>query len=407
VAQFRDTRPAEVVLVKPLKTIIVASERKFLELGLFAHNKRVKLYGTDSDLPYIRKGDVEFRTMPDDSLLIWDLTKEITDKTVMSDLYIIKKVARLQKEKEWEDGYKPKKTQNTGNNNWNNNNKTHTEVKTQNAGTTEASSSKDITGMVWNPKLNKYKTQVGMSKSKEMDSVIIDVDNLEIIELSEADEVKGSKADDKVDTGNSTFEEIEASKMEQGTCSNIKVDEVKEAAIEKMETGAPTPEPMGEVIKLPARNKKTIELEAAEEAKKFVDEGLERYENDDEVAADLEVSNPIVLAELPLFTLANRIKKYVFERGFIAGYTANKDGVKSSRASKKIRSMKIVLRILSKIVGFTTQEDSEILARKVRKATDSVTTKGVVDIHEVFTAGDFREMPVLRKIAAHSGTQEK
>jgi len=426
VVQFRDGRPAEMVLVKPLKTVFVASEKKFLENILFAYNKQCKLFSTGVKFPYIKKDDVEFKTLPDDSMCIWDLTTPIDEKTGITDLYdwelTPKKVDKI-----WDSG-----TTTTYNNNYNRNKTTNTTnkttTKTTTTGTTVDATSKgsekkvdeekkaesSAEGLVWSKSLNQYKTQVGIDESKKMGSVLIDVNSGKIDEGIDSDKEDTAKTEEiKVEeTAVSGLTEVDSDKVENLITAPAEVKESK-MSIDDVETKKTTAESDGEDKKQTATTVKvdmTSDPDAIKAAEDFVDKHLTKYEKDEEVIDDLECSDTSVLKDLPLYALANRVKKFVYKQGFIAGYAArknehspvNKGGEKLAKAERKIRALKMLVRIVSACLELRTQGNTnDILNRVIESGIkNTVNEKGRERIKTdgLFSEGDFKKSPLLENV---------
>jgi len=95
---FRDARPMESLLIKPLKLMLIASDKDFLKHVVFKYNKQAHLYQTSSvKFPPLKKSDVELKSLTDDTLYIFDIRKEVDDKTTVEDLYISEKIPRIDK----------------------------------------------------------------------------------------------------------------------------------------------------------------------------------------------------------------------------------------------------------------------------------------------------------------------
>lgn len=83
---MKDGRPAEYCLIKSLNMVMVASEKKFFERAIWEYNKAGSLFNHPGFVT-IKAEDVEFATLLDESAALFDLTKEITKDTKITDLY--------------------------------------------------------------------------------------------------------------------------------------------------------------------------------------------------------------------------------------------------------------------------------------------------------------------------------
>jgi len=415
VAQFRDTKPAEMVLVKPLKTVFVASEEKFLKNILFEYNKLGKLFITGGlKLPYIKKEDVDFVTLPDDTVALWDLTVEIDDKTAIRDLYDSKK-APLVGKKIW------RTTSIAGGTSYNHYEKKAAEVKSQIADKKEKEKEKekektdkddkddkDIDGLVWSKSLDKYKTQVGIDKTKKYKSVEIEVQKGEVTLLDPGED---ATENDSVIAEGGFIAEVEESKVENLIAGKTALTEhVKDNTITIREVDV------------------SQDPEALKKAESFIEDGIVKYENDDEVADELDLSDVSILKPLPIYALANRIKKFILKQGFVAGYICRKseEAVNDSaddqnrrsiivseilkkkllRATKKISTLKTILRIASiALERFTNQR----LRGLIDKTIFDELKKSKLDyksISEVFSVGDLGNVVLLKKIKTEIGSSD-
>ena len=414
IAQFRDGRPAEMVLVRPLKMVFIASEKKYLENVLFEYNKQAKLFMTGNKWPYLKQADVDFKTLQDDSCAVWDLTVPVTDKTEIGDLYDWEKTC-LRVDKVWGNST-------TTTNNTYNNNRTHTQKKpgagtvvsartTGNTGGASADDKDDPNGLIWSRSLNKYKTQTGIGKSKNCGAVTVDVETAEITPvepIEDAEEVLPLKevSEDKIEsliTDSAATKELSIKAAADAVAAVD--DDAKKSSTDKGNTNQEADDP-GATVEVDM----TSDPEAIKAAEDFVGKGLTVYENDDEVANDLDLSDGSVVRPLPTHALANRIKKFVFKQGFIAGYLARKAQEKDfpgkekkiKNIARKIRVMKFVVRVLSRALEYRTRGNTEEVVRDLINTAVGETVKtpepAKLDMTGVFSLGDFINMPLLKEI---------
>ena len=426
VAQFRDGKPAEAVLVKPLKTVFLASEKKFLERVLFEYNKYGKLFNTGPNkLPYLKKADVEFKMLIDDSCSVWDLTVPIDDKTELGDLYDFHKTTmRTQKPDEW-------KSSGAGTIYGNRNSSYNTGAQTTRKSEVNSSSKSkddgddDKCGLLWSKSLDKYKTQSGIGNTKEMGAVEIDTDSGKVTSI------------ENVDEGIGDLKQVGAKEVENLIDSAAEVDELK---IDKTETAINDVKKSkdslsGDQSSVSDTDVETQEVdmtpedpEAIKAAEEFVSKGFLKYESDEEVLDALEVKNIVTLSNLPLVALANRIKKFIFKTGFAAGYAYHKSlkkekvtiekfalarkllkeknelKQKAAKAEKRIALLKFFMRIMGKTLG--SFQDSGLTWNKIAPIIDRAITEVMgnhknlnhLGIEEAFTAGELRMVPMFKKI---------
>jgi len=405
VAQFRDGRTAEMVLVRPLKTVYIASEKKFLENVLYEYNKNAQLFSTGVDFPYLKAADVEFVTLPDDSMALWDLTVPITDETKMADLYDFEKTP-LRVDKIWG----ATTSYSAGN--------TGTGAKKLPAGTTVTASSKtgqtatagdddDATGLVWSRSMNKYKMQKGIEESKGFGAVTVDVDSGDITPVDAADFVVKEVDKDAVEnllTGAAEIKELALKRTEDA--ADALATGAKKNSCEQIPGHNEDLPAGGDTVEVDM----TSDPEAIKKATDFIDKGLTKYETDDEVADDMGISEATVLRPLPLYALANRIKKTIFKQGFIVGYMAHKaeskqpdteemlQGQKMENAEKKIRILKLIVKILAAGLKNRTRGNTPGAITAMLSAAIQSNIKARVDLGNAFSLGDLKKIPMLKEL---------
>jgi hypothetical protein len=422
VAQFRDRKPAEMVLVRPLKTVFVASEEKFLKHVLFEFNKMGKLFAPTVNFPHLKKADCDFKMLPDDSMALWDLTVSIDDKTEIADLYDWEKIPALG-QRTW------KSTTSSYSSSWEGNKKkTTTPTAEVNASSKEGDdkNNDEDCGLVWSTSLNRYKTQQGIQKSKEMGSVEIDTESGTVSQITVADG-DGDETDvadlKKVDAGEienlidgvADVDELSIKGSEEtiGFVANVKKSNNSSSGNES-DNGNTADSDVGEIREVDM----TQHPDAQKAAEDFIETGLVKYDTDSEVLDELEASHATVLRNLPLFALANKVKKHIFKQAFMAGYVMRKleedqgdasgsefEELKTkykkkiAKAEKRIALLKLVTRIMGKTLG--KKKDSTLL-----KLVDSVLKEVLkkhsnldsLDFDAAFTAGELRSVPLLKDI---------
>jgi len=413
VAQFRDGRPAEMVLVRPLRTVYIASEKKYLENVLFEYNKMSKLFAASVKFPYLKQADVDFKTLPDDSVALWDLTVPITDKTDIADLYDWKKTP-LRVDKIWSET-----STSTNNSTWNSNrsstekkSNTGTEVNAQNRKTGQDSPGDDddkdnSNGLVWSKSLSKYKTQDGIEETKKYGAVKIDVENAEVIPLDSDDDEDGEIVDLK-EVGKDGVENLIVGCAETKELALKRVENAAEIA----SSGAKKSSSSDSKRDTNKNSGTTVEIdmtshpEALKKAEEFTDKSFVKYEDDEEVASDLDISDPSVLRPLPLYALANRIKKFIFKQGFVAGYISKeRPDYKQETAERKlvsaenkIRVLKLIIKILAKMLEYRTKGNSPAAVNNLIVQSVSDIQPAKLSISTALTVGDVKNMPILKQL---------
>jgi len=97
---FRDGRPVEFVLIRRYGILLMISELKFWDRVHFRYERMIN-YNSDlynAKMPsFLDKDEVITKRMDDDTALIFDISKRMTDKTKVSDLCESKKMGRNEK----------------------------------------------------------------------------------------------------------------------------------------------------------------------------------------------------------------------------------------------------------------------------------------------------------------------
>ena len=94
---FRDGRPIELILIRRYGILLMISDLKFWDRVHFRYERMVN-YNNDlynAKMPsFLDKEDILIKKMDDDTALIFDLSKKVTNETKMSDLCEVKKMGR-------------------------------------------------------------------------------------------------------------------------------------------------------------------------------------------------------------------------------------------------------------------------------------------------------------------------
>jgi len=165
----------------------------------------------------------------------------------------------------------------------------------------------------------------------------------------------------------------------------------------------------------------SLDARALKKAEEFVDDGIVKYEDDDEVADDLELSDISILKPLPIYALANRIKKFTLKQGFVAGYVCRKDEEKNTannnlpkvlikklkKATTKISALKTVIRMSSKVLSKFTDSEFQLVIDKVLSKEIEETKLSNDILIDVFSVGDLKKVILLKKIKTIIGSRNE
>ena len=417
---FRDARPMEVLLIKPLKLLLIASDKDFLKHVIFRYNKMVTLYQIGiTGTPALRKTDIELLSLPDDTLYIFDIRKEIGSETKIKDLFISEKIPRINKI--WDNTYNksvtyPNRYKNEvgGYLNQPKITKSHADISKEGKEIVE----KSRLGMAWNKDTSAYQDIVGLDKSKSHPSVEIDLKNGEIIDAETKKVlIEGEKKDDiaQVNTTNTGFD--------LGRIYN-NVDSLIIAQATIKEVSVPVETITKDLVV--TSSKTEVVLETYPEVLKKAGIALveeENFNNTKEVLLALEIEKKEDLVSLPIFSLANRIKRFFYKKGWFNGYIAcihdtensstnaqiaNKHFAhinnKRKLAEKNIRIMKNIIHIFSHItteyqVDLNSGVGDVVVTRAINAVLSDNKELSTDTIKNVFKPGDFKKAPILEKMA--------
>jgi len=411
---FRDSKPAELLLIKSLSMMLIASDKDYLRTALYRYNKYAKLYMPileGAKFPLITSSDVEFLTMPDDTAAIFNLAKNVEKDTKVEDVFEKVKIPR--QDRLWKKGAT---TYRAGNSNYNAHNaatkkaendkqeaakkmaeaaKKATEAKrvgeARNAENEESAVKEDKTSAyVWDKTKESFAKVEGVEDARKLGSIELGVEDNNVTTLSSDDGPSGIALEE------STEEEIDT--LVGGS-----------AGIED------EPFPEGKSLYDDSTVGTTVEVDASvdTEAMEIARESasiLPKYENNEDLLDELDIATKANLVNMPLYALANRIAKTVYQKGYYKGFI-KKRGLrkktlevvkKKNKAEENIKALKIMTKILSTTAARSALAISRDLKNDVLKATDEVIDKGEIlsikDIESIFSTGDFRNNETLRLV---------
>jgi len=427
---FRDRKPLEMALIKPLKLVVCASDKKFIETSVFRYNKMINLYITGPDFPTLKSNDVVYKTLQDDSAVIFDLRTEINKDTDLEDLYNWEKMPRT---KEWTTassaacGYNTQSQFNNRSSNVNKGMANAAGVKTtlvkdddndddeqpNHKNSDAGSSDGKCQARIWMSALKGY-----VPEDSEEAKVMKKLGNVEVdIDKGTSNEIDIPKKNDKQDQiadGKFALEEVGAEAIDKDA-------KIKPAPVIKIldrpkkgNAGSEPSDDDNEVIEGEVFDTTAIEadsladaeaIEAAEEETKR----LEQYENIDEIIADLEIKDTDTLEQIPTVSLVNRINKFIMREGVYRGYLRRKkeetdaaDRValskKKQEAETNIRSMKAVVRMLLGIIQQMGYVNNNVIEKVVAEALSKREEVSKEKMDNLFTEGDKKIYHLINRV---------
>ena len=383
---FRDGRPIEICLIKPLNMILIASEKKFLNTVFFRWNKMAKLYG-HKDYPMLTTKDLDFLLFQDEQLAVFDLRHTIEEKALMigkdadlvrpEDFYEAKKL--LKADKIWENAMTATTgtgvttgTGNTGTTVGGTAGKTHahagytpvgggTKVGNNSSGAevnalpakstkpkTDDKNTGESMGRVFCKQLGAYRDVIVREDTKNVGAVEVDPKDGEVTEIPTNTIIVQPEIEEP--EGKQQLDLEEDRKGGDLIDDPAKVNEIIVNEMNKETFGDD-----GDAEDPQESDTKSVEIDMtvdpdAIEAASEATEALERYENDEEVSGALETTASNLKA-LPLYSLANRMKRIFYRIGFLDGYKKATAATKElpaldRRADEKMLKQRKNLRVL-------------------------------------------------------------
>lgn len=403
---FRDRKPFEMLLIKPLKLLICASDKQFMETAVYRYNKHINLYITTAKFPTLKSADLEYKTLRDDSAVVFDLRTEITKDTEIDELYNWEKMPRI---REWGHGTGNHYQDPPGNRQYglaaqeNDNAAGFKHIKGAKPKTVSNPTIlapkpevKREGARIWMASIKKFvqEDSVEAKEMKKIGNVEIDIvsGNKNEIDLPESAEGPNAKF---------TLETVGANTIEKDA-DIINVPTIKELERPKKDDTDNTHEMTAVEIDTSVD---TEAIEASEEMTKR----LEQYETLDEVVTDLEIKDAETLQQIPIVALANRIQKFVLKRGVYKGYLYRKNEEKSASdhitlhkkkeaAETNVRTMKVVTRMLLRIIRLSGYVKDHALDKVVAETLENKEDISSKNMDKLFTSGDSREFDIIRRM---------
>lgn len=424
-ATFRDSKPAELAIIRSLNIMLIASDKDYLNTALFRYNKQALLYMPALEgikFPVIKSSDVEMLTMADDTAAVFDLSETIGKDTKIEDIF--EKVKVLRADGLWKKGTTPHLAGNT--NFRNQQNQTAAAKKARearekreknNAANKAAEIKKRIDAnkkdgdcdadkkdaYVWDKTKENFTRVEGIEDARKLGSIELGIEDDHDVTRMNSDDgpAKGialeNSAEDKVDTLITTAAKVEDEPFPGDTALLEEENSVN----------------IGTTVEVDA----TVDAEAMELSMKAA-EALLKYENNDDLLDDLGIATQAVLANMSPYALANRIRKVVFQNGYYKGFIKKRSvrkhvlnlTKKKNKAEKNIKALKTMTKILFVASNYSNlKKDFPKLANKlndslkadIAKATEEVLDGEkltVKDIESVFSIGDVRGNDTLKLI---------
>jgi glucosamine 6-phosphate synthetase-like amidotransferase/phosphosugar isomerase protein len=370
VAAFRDARPMEIFIIKPLKLMLIASEKEFVKTAFYQYNKIARLYRTN--LPLISADDIEHLELKNNYAAVIDLTRPVTKDTKVEDLM-------------------------DSVDTWKNKGIWRTPTKAYSSGYGDY-----------------YGASYGTSNVKKDVGFVKDQSRLPYHGANTAGNLGSAKKDDKSASDSDKKDtKVDGKVFCKELNKYVSPDDVKNS--EKtgpsvMSTIDKNPSELSESV--PAKKEKPVSSVKKEvdvslepkvlEAANDCTEGLTRYENNTELSEDLGAKDEDSVGNLQAFSLANRVRKKVFSEAFIAGAKYYKRtsveelSSKSSAAEKAVITAKNIAAIVCDAIANLDKQPSNL--EKVLKEAIASNDFHKLDANvfgSVFTEGNMKKHAAL------------
>jgi len=435
----RDGRPAEYCLVRPLKMILIGSEEKIIDAALWNYNKLAWNHNING-FKKLRASDIDRKTLSDDTIALFDMTREITPTTEISSLYdtisIPRSIDRIWKVPFQSSIYSNRfRAAGYGHAGYNtsissatktNKNKSDKQIKTTKDNTTcksKSNNKKKVLGLAWNPKLESY-VKVFTKESRLKGNVVIDVERKQCMSLRDAVNVTKKDNEELITIPPQKQKEHNKKNQEEhddGLDKKVEFVErytknktVKITTVKPIEAGTHK-DPSSEIvttalaaIKAGAKEGKELLSNKVKATKASIEaiKSLKRYTDLAEIATLCNTTENN-LKKLPVTALTNRLIKSHFKEIFVAGYLAHCDEITSSKQSNKLSNAKRHIRVLKGVTKLLDGIMSEEISRdKARQWMDLWINAGVSkeitsdSLKEVFNPGDLRDNKVIRTMVS-------
>lgn len=451
VVAFCDDKPIVFALVRPLKLLLIASDKEFLHKVMLNYTMQARLYslGAGANATPLRKGDVLVEAAADLSTFLFDLRTDITTETKIEDLCETAKVPRI--DKIWKPGTKPVAAALPANSFQGNHSHHQHHAATSAVGAptdpakktprTEVNtatpihggaSANNMIGMAFDRRTNQFAAVPPTEKkSREaLGSVIVDLEEEEAYDAhTNTVVVAGKKKGQQEGKASSrqpgavplsiTDEFVDCLLADAARVVNIDVkvpasqnspttvDQGGIIAVHrngKTTSGAGSESTTSAVVVLDKEKHPDV-VEAADTAAK----SLPSFKSINDVAIAIDVHEPGILKAMKLFQFANRLKRVFYRLGFYAGWVACLKDQKAAqpvsrviieRQRKRLERAEETIRVMKATVGTLALAvpDKDLNSRIEAAVSQSLSTGAPLAanaIGRVFTEGDLRKVRAL------------
>ena len=412
---FRDGRPVEFVLLKEFGILLMISEEKFWNKIHFRYARWPKYYPDlcSMDLPaFLNKKLIEKKSLPDDSAMIFDLTKQVTEDTTIDDLGEWSKIERNNKI-------------------WAATTATSTFGTSRNFGkpypynkTATDDEKEKLRRRVYDKITKKFVIKIGDTELQDDESATISVDTDETkVEKNTTTESTTTAVTansnkqgtiDKQDTNN----DIDKDTAEQkDSKSSVEIDDktiYAESLNKKSDDEIIDIDPKDiEVTEVNMKQYPKEVMEAANNAYADMPNDRKGYGNMEDLISAVDIQDEKTAEQLGIVMLANRAFNVNWKDGFMAGHIvaakksegpSSVDDEKSKRRESHIAGLKSMVLLLTKFYDVTssmttwTGRSLSAKARLSNAASESNISINMDKIAEVFNTKEKEMISEVKEI---------
>jgi glucosamine 6-phosphate synthetase-like amidotransferase/phosphosugar isomerase protein len=413
---FRDRRPVEMVLIRPLGILFLLSEDKYWNRVHYRYERLLFYYNEVLGLKlpsFLDDKDIQIKSLPDDHAMIFDLSKKVNMDT---DIYDLGDKSRMDRAKldEWKQSYTTSYTTNYG---------VHNKATSPTIQKKEDGDGKKR--RIFDKLKKRYVTSQGDKVLSDGESAVMDVDT------------GNTKKESEEQTSTATGSHSGAPPIvvnDKRKLNNPKVEdkEEKSDSVEVKDhtdyiSNSPKESKDEDVIDIPAKDVKVVEeskpeiveimmnifpveaVQAAKDAYENMPKDKKGYGNINDLLSDIEIQNEQVAVNLGIQVVSNRVAQKKWKEGFMAGYTMaakgkmsvvddESDDDKTAKREKHIVGLKSLVILLSKFYNKAQSECKEDVKQKLATVAMDNMVADIENISKIFNDYERKSFESVKSI---------
>jgi len=406
---FRDGRPMEFVLIRPLGILLIISEKKFWTRLHFRYERIAYYYREIAGIKlpkFLGEEDIVEESLLDDHAIIFDLSAKVTKDTKIEDLGEKEKMVRTNKV--WQKSTYTTTTSRTP----------VARVKTSYRGVgsnTNASENKDkdkenkSKHWVFDKIKKHYVAKEGDVELKAEESTTLPVDadtspDKPKVNVIDNRKFKRSVSEDDGKTeGTSVPVEVEDITNYKSNDNQDVIDmSPEDVTVVKSSEEEPA------IIEVMMTNFPTEAVSAANKAIKNLPDDKKGYADMDEMLTDIDINDEARANTVGMLIVANRVAQSKFKQGFMAGYAVRMKDEKSiakddkaSKREKHIAMLKSIILILSKFYAKSKMLGNDTFNETVKRKLAQIVLDDnkKIDVQEILALFNSFEKATVREVS--------